>query len=62
MLMATEVPRRPSRGFSDKIFDLFANPDLVAVSTFAIIGLLITILLACIFPLDKAIDLLLLSD
>ena len=43
-------------------FDSLKNPDFVAVCVFAIIGLLMTILMARIFPLDKAVDLLLLSS
>jgi hypothetical protein len=62
MLMATELPRRPSRRIHDEIFGWLQNPDLVAVSAFSFAGLLITIVLAQIFPLDKAIDLLLLAD
>jgi hypothetical protein len=60
--VATE-PRRPSRRGVFNIFDSFNNPDFVAVCVVAIIGLLMTILMAQIFPLDdKAIDLLLLSN
>ena len=62
MLMATELPRRPSRRIRYEIFESFNNPDLIAVCAFAFGGLLITIVLARIFPLDKAIDLLLLAD
>jgi hypothetical protein len=62
MLMATESPRRPSRGVAWNLFDSLKNPDFVAVCVFAIIGLLMTILMARIFPLDKAVDLLLLSN
>jgi hypothetical protein len=60
MLMATERPRR--RRFVPDIFYSLRDPDLIAVCIFAISGLLITLLLALIFPLDKAIDLLLLAD
>jgi hypothetical protein len=60
MLMATE-PRGPSRRGVSNIFDSF-NADFVAVCVFAIIGLLMTIVMAQIFPLDKAVDLLLLAD
>jgi hypothetical protein len=60
MLMKTE-PRGPSRRGVSDIFDSFNNPDFVAVCVFAIIGLLMTFLMAQIFPLDKAIDLILLS-
>jgi hypothetical protein len=59
--VATE-PRRPSRWGTSNIFDLFNSRDFVAVCVFAIIGLLITILMAQIFPLDKTIDLLLLAN
>jgi hypothetical protein len=45
-----------------EIFEWLKNPDVVAVCAFALSGLLITIVLARIFPLDKAIDLLLLAD
>jgi hypothetical protein len=62
MLMATELPRRPSRGIRFEIFEWLKNPDVVAVCAFAFSGLLITIVLARIFPLEKAIDLLLLAD
>jgi hypothetical protein len=62
MLMATELPRRPSRRIRYETFGWLHNPDLVAVCAFAFVGLLITIVLARIFPLDKAIDLLLLAD
>ena len=59
--VATE-PRRPSRRGVSNIFDSFNSPDFVAVCVFAIIGLLVTFLMAQIFPLDRAIDLLLLSN
>ncbi len=62
MLMVTELPRRPSSRVMSKPFYSLKNPDFVAVCAFAIIGLLITILIAQIFPLDNAIDLLVLSD
>jgi hypothetical protein len=62
VLMATELPRRPYRRFVSNIFYSLKNPDFVAVCVFAIIGLLLTIFMAQIFPLDKAIDLLLLPD
>jgi hypothetical protein len=61
MLMKTELPRRPSRRFVSNISYSLKNPDFVAVCVFAFIGLLLTILMALIFPLDRAIDLLLLS-
>jgi hypothetical protein len=51
MLMATYLPRRLSSGVVSK------DPDFVAVCAFAIIGLLITILMAQIFPIDRTIDL-----
>jgi hypothetical protein len=38
------------------------NPDVIAVSAFAFGGLLITIVLAQFFPLENAVDLLLLAD
>ena len=60
MLMTTESRGPAGRGVSN-IFDSFNNPDFVAVCVVAIIGLLMTILMAQIFPLDKAIDLLLMS-
>jgi hypothetical protein len=61
MLMATEPPHRPSGRVVSNIFFSLKNTDFVAVCAFAIIGLLITILTAQIFPLDRTIDLLLLS-
>jgi hypothetical protein len=61
MLMVTELPRRPSRRFVSNTFYSLKNPDFIAVCVFAIIGLLLTILMALIFPLDRAIELLLLS-
>jgi hypothetical protein len=62
MLMVTELPRRPSRRVISKISYSLKDPDFVAVCAFAIIGLLITFLMAQIFPPDKAIDLLLLAN
>jgi hypothetical protein len=61
MLMATELPRRPSRRVVYEIFETLNNPDFVAALVFAIVGLLITFWLARIFPLDNASNVLLLS-
>jgi hypothetical protein len=55
MLMVTE-PRKAIPSISNALRD----PDVVAVCGFAVIGLLLTIAIARVFPLDKAVDLIML--
>jgi hypothetical protein len=62
MLMRTEQPRRGQWRAPQKMLNLLCDPDFVAVAYFAALGILITITLARIFPLDHAINLLMLSD
>ena len=62
MLMATEPSRKIPRTNVPNILDPLRDPDLIAVCAFSAIGLLITIVLARVFPPDKAVDVLMLFD
>ena len=62
MLMATEPSRKIPRRIVPNILDPLWDPDLIAVCAFSAIGLLITIVLARVFPPDKAVDVLMLFD
>jgi len=62
MLMRPEPPRQEPRRMGLHILDGLINADFIALACFAASGLLITILLAWIFPLERAIDLVMLFD
>jgi hypothetical protein len=62
MLMRPEPPRQEPRWTNFHILDGLINADFIALACFATSGLLIAILLAWTFPLERAIDLLMLFD
>jgi hypothetical protein len=62
MLMRPEPFRQEPRRMNLYIRHELLNSDFIAVVCFAGSGLLITILLAWIFPLGRAIDLVMLFD
>jgi hypothetical protein len=59
--MRSEPPRQEPGRMSQIREELF-NADLIAVACFAALAFLITILLACIFPLERPIGLLMQFD
>jgi hypothetical protein len=54
MLMRTEPLRREPRPIDLEIRGLLTDRDFIALAYFAALGLLVTILLARIFPLEQA--------
>jgi hypothetical protein len=53
VLMRPEPPRQDPRRISLHILDGLINADFIALACFAASGLLITVLLAWIFPLER---------
>jgi hypothetical protein len=60
MLMRTESPRRQPRPIDLEIRYLLTDRDFIALAYFAALGLLVTFLLARIFPLEQAANVLML--